>query len=186
MAAPTSADFPVQNVEGINFSTTYIAYDQTAAISSTNLPENPGPPFTLGQQAHGSDGTMYVFVKASEAITLYAAVNISTGFLVTHLTLAGLRAIPKYGFAQIAIASGSYGWVAVSGQGIGVLARLSSLAGVPCYISSVSAGRVTTTSVRLTSGGLLLGLVLTTSSTTSPSGATVANAPVSVAQRIGG
>ena len=176
MAAPTGTNFGTANTEGINFSLTYTAYDQTAAISSTNSPDNPGPPFAVGSHAFGTNESEYVFVKASEAITQYAAVAIGTTFLVTHLTLANVRALSNYGFAQVAIASGAYGWVCVRGQGIGVLARLSSLANVPVYISNVSAGRVTTTSVRNTSGGTLVNLVLTTSVTTSPSAATVANA----------
>jgi hypothetical protein len=186
MAAPTAGKFIQAPVEGINFATTYTPYDQTAAISSTNSPDNPGPPFTLGTHAFGSDGSEFVFCKATEAITQYAAVSISTTFSVAHLTLTTLRTLTDYGFAQVAIASGAYGWVAIRGQGIGVLARLSSLANVPCYISSVSAGRVTTTSVRLTSGGLLMTTVLTTSSTTSPSGATVANVIGNIPNRIGG
>lgn len=177
MAAPTAPKFSQTPLEGINFSTTYTAYDQTAATSSTNDPSNPGPPFAVGTHALGSDGTEYIFVKATTAVEQYSAVSISTVDAVVPLTLALLRALSDYGFAQVAIAASSYGWVAIRGQGIGVLARIGSLAGVPCYISSISAGRVTTTSVRNTSGGTLVNVVLTTSSTTTPSGATVANAP---------
>lgn len=177
MAAPTGPDFNTQNMEGVNFSLTYTAYDQTAATSSTNTPDNPGPPFQVGTHAFGTDGTEYVFVKATTAVEQYSAVAISTTSQVVPLTLALLRQLTDYGFAQVAIAAGAYGWVAIRGQGIGVLARIGSLANVPVYISNVSAGRVTTTSVRNTSGGTLVNVVLTTSSTTTPSGATVANAP---------
>lgn len=186
MAAPTTVDFPVTPSEGINFATTYTPYDQTAAISTTNAPENPGPPFKIGTHAFGVQGSEYVFVKAGEAITQYAAVAIDTTFNVTHMTLAKLRQLQDIGFCQVTLASGSYGWVCIRGQGIGVLARLSSLANVPVYISNVSAGRVTTTSVRNTSGGTILNLVLTTSVTASPSGATVANATWPGTSRISG
>lgn len=185
-AAPTSADSVISPIEGVNFSTVYTPYDQTAATSSTNDPSNPGPPFTLGTHALGTDGTEYIFCKATAAVAQYAAVAIDTTSNITTLTLAGLRALTDYGWPQVAIASGAYGWVAIRGQGIGVLARLSSLAGVPCYISSVSAGRITTTSVRSTSGGTMLNVVLTTSVTSSPSGATVANAPWPGTSRVGG
>ncbi len=176
MAAPTGPDFNIANTEGINFSLTYTAYDQTAAISSTNSPDNPGPPFQVGTHANGTDGTEYTFVKATTAVAQYCAVAISTTSQVVPLTLAAVQQLTDYGFAQVAIAASAYGWVAIRGQGIGVLARLSSLANVPVYISSVSPGRVTTTSVRNTSGGCLVNVVLTTSSTSTPSGATVANA----------
>lgn len=177
MAAPTSGDMNITPLEGINLALTYTAYDQTAAISSTNSPDNPGPPFALGTHALGSDGSEYVFVKASAAIAQYAAVAIPQTFLVTVLTLANVQALSPYGFAQVALASGEYGWVCIRGNGIGVLAKLSSLANRPVYISNTSPGRVTTTSVRNTSGGALVNVVLTTSSTSTPSGATVANAP---------
>ncbi len=186
MAAPTGPDFPISALEGINFSATYTPYDQTAATSSTNDPSNPGPPFAVGTHALGTDGTEYVFVKATNAVVQYAAVAIDTNSAVTTLTLALLRQLVDYGFAQVAIASGAYGWVAIRGQGIGVLARLSSLPNVPVYISSVSPGRVTSTSVRSTSGGTLLNVVLTTCGITSPSAATVANAPWPGTSRIGG
>lgn len=186
MAAPTAPDFSIAPLEGINFALTYTAYDQTAAVSATNSPDNPGPPFAVGTHAHGTDGTEYMFVKATTAVEAYSAVAISTISGAVPLTLALLRALTDYGFAQVAIAASSYGWVAIRGQGIGVLARIGSLAGVPVYISSVSAGRVTTTSVRNTSGGTLVNVVLTTSSTTTPSGATVANAPWPGASRSAG
>lgn len=186
MAAPTGPDFSISPMGGFNFSLTYTAYDQTAAITATNTPENPGPPVAVGTHALGTDGTEYVFVKASAAITQYAAVSIDASHNVTTLTLALMQALTDYGFAQVAIASGAYGWVAIRGQGIGVLARIGSLAAKPCYISNLSAGRITTTSVRSLSGGTLFNVVLTTSSTTTPSGATVANAPWPGTSRAGG
>ena len=185
-AAPTAGDFAISNIEGVNFSTTYTTYDQTAATSATNSPDNPGPPYQVGTHALGTDGTEYIFCKASAAIVAYAAVSIDKDSNAATLTLAALRALNDYGWPQVAIASGAYGWVAVRGKGIGVLARLSSLPNVPCYISNVSAGRITTTSVRSTSGGTMLNVVLTTCVTTSPSGATVANASWPGTSRIGG
>lgn len=185
-AAPVGTDYVVSGIEGINFATTYTPYDQTAAFSSTNDPAAPGPPFTVGTHAIATDGTEYIFCKASAAVAQYAAVSIDQNSNITTLTLALLRALTDYGWPQVAIASGAYGWVAIRGKGIGVLARLSSLANVPCYISNVSAGRITTTSVRSTSGGTMLNVVLTTSVTSNPSGATVANASWPGTSRIGG
>lgn len=176
MAAPTAPDFVTSPQEGVNFTQTYLAYDATAAISSTNDPSYPGAPFAVGTHMLGSDNTEYVFVKASADLAQYAAVGIDAAGLATILTFAQVVAGKEYGWPQVAIASGYYGWVAIRGLGIGVLARTSSLANVPCYISSVSAGRITTTSVRTTSGGRLTNVVLTTSVTATPSGATVANA----------
>lgn len=186
MTAPTTTDFALLNIEGIDFTATYTAYDQTAAQSTTNDPSYPAPPFVQGTHALGTDGTEYVFVKATTAVEKYSAVSISTLSAVVPLTLTLVRQMSEYGFAQVAISANAFGWVAIRGQGIGVLARLGSLANVPVYISSVSAGRVSTTSVRATSGGTLFNVVLTTSGTTSPSGAVVANAPWPGTSRAGG
>lgn len=176
MTAPTIANFNITPLDGIDFSATYTSYDQTAAVSSTNSPDNPGPPFAVGTHALGSNGTEYIFVKATNAISQYSVVAISNAEAATPLTLALAQALTPYGFAQVAIAASAYGWVAIRGENLGALARLSSLKGVPVYISSVSAGRLTTTSVRTTSGGQLVNVVLTTSSTVSPSGAVVITA----------
>lgn len=176
MAAPTVKPFNTLNTEGIDFTQTYTPYVQSSAVSSTNSPDNLGPMFTVGTHVLGSNGTEYVFCQASAAITQYQAVSISTTFQATGLTLATLRQLTDYGFAQVAVAANAYFWCAIRGQGLGVLARQGSLANVPVYISNVSAGVVTTTSVRNTSGGTLLNVVLTTSSTSSPSGVVVVNA----------
>lgn len=186
MAAPTSPDYALQNIEGVNFATTYTPYDQTAAISSTNSPDNPGPPFTVGTMSIGTDGTEYIFVKATESLVQYVTASIDLSGNATVMTLAKNRSLTKVGWPQVAIANNAYGWVALRGQSIGALARLSSLAGVPVYISNVSAGRLTTTSVRNTSGGTILGVVLTTSVTGSPSAVTVTNATWPLQSRVNG
>lgn len=167
-AAPTAGKLVVDSTFGIDFTST----------STTAL-------FKVGTQVRGSDNSEWVYCKYSTAAEQYSAVSINTTFdAVVPLTLALLRTIVDYGWTQVAQAAASYGWVCIKGKGIGVLARLSSLAAVPCYISSVSAGRITTTSVRSTSGGTMLNVVLTTSVTTA--GATVANASWPGTSRVGG
>ncbi len=171
MAAPTTPDYCTSPLLGCNFSTTYAP---TATTNPYTLTETI--PVAVGQHAFGTDNTEYVFVLAGAAIPAYAVVAIDENSTATVATLAKIQQLSPYGFAQVAIANGYYGWVAIRGEGIGVLARVGSLANVPCYISNVSAGRVTTTSVRNTSGGTLVNLVLTTSGTATPSGAVVAKA----------
>lgn len=172
MAAPTTVDYATAPLAGFNFSTTYAPVDTSNPYTLASTPA----PVAVGQAAMGTDNTEYVFVLAGEAIVQYAAVAISEAGTATVLTLAKAQQLSPYGFAQVAIPNGYYGWVARRGQNLGVLARSGSLANVACYISNVSAGRITTTSVRSTSGGTLVNLVLTTSGTASPSGATVAKA----------
>lgn len=182
MAAPSAAKTNVSNTLGINFAQTYAPASTDNPYSYAQTPA----PFEVGQVAYGTDGSEWIFVLAGEALVQYVTASIDLDGNATVMTLAKNRALTKVGWPQVAIANGYYGWVCLRGQSIGVLARLSSLAGVPCYISNVSAGRLTTTSVRNTSGGTILGVVLTTSVTASPSGATVANATWPLQSRVNG
>lgn len=102
--------------EGINFNTTYTAYDQTAAITSTNSPDNPGPPFSPGTKMEGTNGTSFTFVKASAAIALGDVCQITTlTYAATGVTTANGLLGNQLGVAQVAIASGSYGWLQRAG-----------------------------------------------------------------------
>lgn len=184
MAAPTSSQvkYATSPLTGVNFTQTYAPASTSNPYSYAQTPA----PFDVGQIVYGQDGSEWMFVLAGEDLVQYVTASIDTNGSATVMTLAKNRALTKVGWPQVAISNGYYGWVCLRGQAIGVLARLSSLAGVPCYISNVSAGRLTTTSVRNTSGGTILGVVLTTSVTASPSGATVANATWPLQSRVNG
>lgn len=112
----TTANYNTANTEGVNFNTTYTPYDQTAAISSTNDPSNPGPPFTLGTTVKGQNDSDYVFVKASSAIAVSDVVLISTTFNAASLTTTTGTFGSLVGVAAVAIASGAYGWVQRAGN----------------------------------------------------------------------
>lgn len=101
---------------GINFNTTYLAYDQTAAISATNSPDNPGPPFTVGTTVKGTGESEFIFVKASAAIAVGDVCQITTTTAAaTGITTANGLLGNLIGVAQVAIASGSYGWLQRAG-----------------------------------------------------------------------
>lgn len=137
------------NAEGINFNLTYTPYDQTAAISSTNSPDNPGPPFTVGYQALGSNGSKWVFIKAASAITISQVVGVDqTTWLGAPLTKAMADAGRAIGIAPTAIGSGVYGWIQLTGSGSATL-KNSCLPNVPLY-TSASAGMLDDTSASQT------------------------------------
>ncbi len=112
----TTTLIPLSGIEGVNYNTTYTAYDQTAAISSTNNPDNPGPPFTVGTVSKGTGDSEFVFVKAGATINLgdccvITATTQIANPITTTLALLGLQV----GFAQVAIANGAFGWLQRSG-----------------------------------------------------------------------
>lgn len=155
----------IANNLGVNLTQTYLPpYDQTAAISATNDPSNPPLPFTIGTHMLGSNNTEYVFCLASAALARSQWVGIAPlTFIATVGTLAmAVAQSHQLGVAQTAIAAGSYGWIAIRGSQLQVLAKLGSLANAKLY-PSTSAGRVSSTSIH--TSGPLTGITLTQSST---------------------
>lgn len=112
----TTTIFPTTPTEGVNFNTTYTAYDQTAAITSTNTPDNPGPPFSVGTVIKGLGDSEFVFVKAGATINLGdCCIITSTTQLANPITTTLALLGVEVGFAQVAIANGSYGWLQRNG-----------------------------------------------------------------------
>lgn len=140
-------------------STTYcpIGVNLTATSAS--------PVFGLGQVAEGSDGSKWLYVKASGAITQYMWVGITTAWVAAAGTKAMLDDGYKVGFAQVAFADTEYGWVCIKGgnSAVFVKAKNSCLPNVDLY-SSGTAGFVDDTSASQT---LINGLVLTDTATSS-------------------
>ncbi len=124
-------------LEGINTSLTYTAYDQTAAISSTNSPDNPGPPHTIGTTTESVNGGEFMFIKASSAIAQYDFVGILTTFNAASISTSTTSTVPIVAVAQVAIASGAYGWVCLRGGAISGNVLLSAAAGAALYATTV-------------------------------------------------
>lgn len=112
----------------------------------------------LGQIVVGSDGSEYRYVKASSAVSQYSAVIIDDDFTAASMTTTTAGSQPSsVGVAQVAFASGEYGWVAVSGN-LKVLAAASCAADVKLY-TTATAGVVDDNA---TSTTLIVGLRLKT------------------------
>ena len=114
----TTTLIPLSGIEGVNFNTTYTAYNQAAAISATNSPDNPGPPFTVGTVSKATGNGEFVFVLAGSAISLGDCCLITpatqSAAAITTTLATGAEG-EQVGFAQVAIASGAYGWLQRSG-----------------------------------------------------------------------
>ncbi len=61
-------------------------YTNLATAGGSVTPEYPAPPFILGTQAFGSDGSQFIFVQASTSISLTDFVVISAGTNVAPYT----------------------------------------------------------------------------------------------------
>jgi hypothetical protein len=165
MTAPTSVNYSISPLEGIDYTAVY-------AVSSST-PELPAAPFLPGTHSLGTNGSEYVFIKASTALAKWQAVSVDlTEAAAVPLTIALNITQPVIGIVQgTAVAAASYGWVAIRGNNIAVLAKKGSLAPNntsvnplgKLYVSSTSPGTLTTTSVR--TSAYVAGIVLTTSST---------------------
>lgn len=172
MTAPTVANINISTIEGVDYAQTYTV--------SSSTPEYPNAPFPVGTHSLGSNGSEYIFVKASTAIRRWQAVAIDlTAAAAVPATKALANAQTQIGFAQAAIAASDYGWVAIRGENIGVLARKGSLANVKLYVSNNSPGALSSTSV-ITSA-YVSGIVLTTSCTSAMTGANSSAVVVAVA-----
>lgn len=150
------ANYSTSNTLGINL-------DATFTPGTTLYPYAPSlPGLQAGQTVLGQNGSRYVWCLASSAITQYQAVSIDENFGIAALTKALADTLKPVGFSQVAIASGSYGWVCVQGENISVLCRANTTKLTALY-TTTSAGVVGSTS---TSQTLIAGLILTTSGST--------------------
>lgn len=187
----TLPNFSTLNSEGIDVTAIYTPYDQTAAISSTNDPANPGPPFALGTQVIASNGTRWMFVKATSVITQGMTVAIPNTFVAVAIGGAGAAtAVPEGTATQIGFyqnststASGNFFWVALSGN-VTVLVASAGIT-VPLYsldTTGALSGATNTVSHYQISG---ITCVVTASGSTASLTACVANS-VSVRKPLAG
>lgn len=94
--------------------------------------------FDLGTAIIGTDGTKWVYVQASGAITQYDAVAIDENYQAAALTKALADAGHAVGFAQVAFADNDYGWVAVEGSNISVRVAVACQPDVALYTTATA------------------------------------------------
>ena len=128
-----------QGTEGVDVTGIYTKYDQTAAQSSTNSPDNPGLPHKLGTQVVATDGSRWIFCDTTTTITQGMTVMINSTFRATAVGGAGaLTAVPEglagqVGFYQnsTSLTTGQSAWFMI--QGVPTLLVASAGISVPLY-----------------------------------------------------
>lgn len=139
------------------------------------------PSFNVGTTVLLDDGGQAVYVQAASAISQYNAVLIPNTFIATNATSARSAATKRVGFAQVSIASASYGWVQTGGK-VRVMVNTSCNPSVPLYTTATE-GVLDDLTV---SGALVAGVVTeTTASATSAMTAVAAFSQI-VSGTIGG
>lgn len=148
------ATYSTDNMLGVNVAQTF--------TPSTTLYPYPGAiPFAVGQVAKGTDGSLWVFVLAGEAIDQYDAVSIDHDFAALQLDNTEAAKGNKIGVAsQVAIASGSYGWVQTRGETT-VFVQPSSAAATRLVSTSTAGALDDSTTV----GTIIKGIVQTATNT---------------------
>jgi hypothetical protein len=114
--------------------------------------------FTTGTVVNTSDGSQAVYVQALSEISQYAAVAVYDTQKAQMLTTTLAATCKRVGSAQTSIASGYYGWMQLGGK---VLVNLAANAApsVPLYTTATSG----VLDDAVVSGGIVFGLVATTS-----------------------
>lgn len=120
--------------------------------------------YSLGTVVTGTDGVMFEYIQASEALSQYGVVAIyaqnSARLMETSIaTAAGELKATKVGVVQVSIASGFYGWAQRQGKCIFNVADDAAAGAI--LFTTATAGVVDDATV---SGALVLGLYLTTTS----------------------
>jgi hypothetical protein len=138
------------------------------ALNSTDS----SPVFALGTVVNLSDGGQAVYVQAASTVATYSAVSVLSDNTVVPLTTTNSANSKAVGFAQVSIASAYYGWVQLGGKPR-VLVAANCQPNVPLY-TTATAGVLDDAVV---SGGLVAGLVATTSTVTASNLACIAGYP---------
>lgn len=128
----------------------------TIGVTLTNV--DTTSQFTTGTVVNTSDGGQAIYVQALSEISTYAAVAVYDTQKAQMLTTTLAATCKRVGFAQTSIASGYYGWVQLGGKVLVNLA-VNCAPSVPLYTTATSG----VLDDAVVSGGVVFGLVATTS-----------------------
>ena len=116
------------------------------------------PSVNVGTTVNLDDGGQAVYVQAASTVSTYAAVSVLVDNTVVPLTTTNSANSKAIGFAQVSIASASYGWVQIGGKPR-VSVATACQPNVPLYTTATPG----VLDDAVVSGGLVAGLVATTS-----------------------
>lgn len=165
-----------------------LGIDLTATYASSSAGSTSFAPASPGDIVKTNNGGEYVFARAESTIAQYDLVAFATfgdsasltpilraaPATVAGLAGAGVTGFGKLGIAQVAIASASYGWIALEGDRLRLNCLIACQPKVPLFATS-TAGSVDDATV---SAAYIQGLTINTS-------ATSASAPFCVARNMG-
>lgn len=106
-------------------------------VNITDTPTSNETGTALGTVVHGTNGDRFMYVLAGGAIAQYAWVGVDETYSATELTITNAAAGHLIGVAQVAFASGDYGWVQVGGIARGNVAA-SCAADVALYTTTTA------------------------------------------------
>jgi hypothetical protein len=141
---------------------------QTSGLIGVNLAnEDDTAKFKLGTIVHGDNGSEWIYVECSGAVSQYHWVAIDENFLAVVGTTALAEVKHRFGLAQIAFTSAGYGWVAIRGTHTATFDGTAS-ADIDLFTSSTS-GQLSD----VTGGAEISGITLVTAVSTQNQTATV-------------
>ena len=148
------------------------------AVSTSNVigvalgNTDTSPQFNQGTTVDLDDGGQAVYVKAASTVATYSAVSVLVDNSVVPLTTTNAAASKAVGFAQVSIASASYGWVQIGGKPrVNVFTACQP--NVPLF-TTATAGVLDDATV---TGGLVGGIVATTSAASASAVTCIAGYP---------
>ena len=142
--------------------------DGLVGVNFNNVDDSDAPAHTVGTVVYGTDGSKWIYVQALSTIAQYDAVIIlasasaaNTNVGAVPVTTTNALTSPRIGFAQVAIASSKYGWVALEGNNLRVKTLIACQPAVPLF-TTATAGSLDDTVV---TAGHVHGVVLRSSAT---------------------
>ena len=130
------------------------------------------PSFAVGTVVNLSDGGQALYVQAASTVATYAAVSVRVNNTVVPLTTTNSAGSKAIGFAQVSIASAYYGWVQLGGKPR-VNVATACEPSVPLF-TTATGGVLDDATV---TGGLVMGLVATTSAASASAVTCIAGYP---------
>lgn len=99
------------------FTSGFLGDDPTVKTYAGTSTAGKNAPHRLGQIEAASDGNTYIFVQATEALTINSALFITAAHQASMLTKAVAAAdTGRIGFNQVAFAQYDFGWAVIGGS----------------------------------------------------------------------
>ena len=130
------------------------------------------PSFATGTTVNLNDGGQAVYVQAASTVSTYMAVSVRVDNTVVPLTTTNSAGSKAVGFAQVSIASAYYGWVQLGGK-----PRVNVAAACEPSVPLFTTGTAGVLDDATVTGGLVAGIVATTSAASASAVTCIAGYP---------